>query len=119
MKVGVDVKDEPRAGRGESLRTSVVRRLWDVWSDTGRKARAPSCVLILRAGCASAPPCGRSPACQEARCAVRLLPQSGAALFSELAARSSHLTPRRPLCSCLQTPTRTSILGAPGGQTRL
>ena len=25
MKVGVDVKDEPRAGRGEGLRTSVVR----------------------------------------------------------------------------------------------
>lgn len=67
--------------------------LWDVWSDTGRKARAPSCVLILSAGCAFAPPCGRSPACQEARCAVRLLLQFGApsTANSQLAARISHL----------------------------
>jgi hypothetical protein len=68
-----------------------------VWSDTGRKARAPSCVLILSAGCAFAPPCGRSPA-KKRGCAVWLLLQFGAASTanSQLAGLSAPVS-KRPL----------------------
>jgi hypothetical protein len=93
MKVGVDVKDEPRAGRGEGLRTSVVRRLWDVWSDTGRKARAPSCVLILEQGMPLLPPAAvRLPAKRRGvRCGCFSSLARPSTVNSHLAARISHL----------------------------